>query len=391
VKLFGCSLQNYNSSPINSNERKFIRPFSAFNFPLNHDTLDLSSTTFYLASSSNDNNENNSKDDAMDSAFESLNSLSSDDFGIESKSAISPNGDITNVDKISATPEELKLYSDMYQELESDGEKGIYDRILGDLQGEDSTNNGVQSEVEQDNYATFDTIEERLDAVDSSLLEDADGIGIFGAGIEDLSSTTVDTDINILDSEDTDAFMKKAFEEALDDARRAAPLDNIATDPQSILNDQEMLREINDVFDRANDKLLAGLAEIREEQEAMTRASAAKREKAREFESQRLAEAEGSISRLVDKVKEETEAVQVAMKDLEDAQQQLGDDPLIQAVDLKSAGLVKQGALVGTVLFSLRSFGDFAMLAGPSGQDHLFPAASQAIIAVVCAILFFFL
>ena len=108
-------------------------------------------------------------------------------------------------------------------------------------------------------------------------------------------------------------------------------------------------------------------------------------------ESDRLAEAEGSVTRLVEKVKRETEAVASAMADLEEAKKQLQADPLSQASDLKKAGIIKQGALVGALLFTLRSVGDLSMMTGPDGSSHGVAAAVQGVIALACALYFFFL
>ncbi len=122
----------------------------------------------------------------------------------------------------------------------------------------------------------------------------------------------------------------------------------------------------------------------------MTEASAKSRSDSLKDEEKRLAEAQGSVVRLVDKVKEETVEVEKAMEDLKRAQEELMNDPLMKAADLKSGGIVKQGALVGALLFSFRSFGEVLLLAGPNGADHGVAAAVQAVIALACAAYFIF-
>ena len=108
-------------------------------------------------------------------------------------------------------------------------------------------------------------------------------------------------------------------------------------------------------------------------------------------EEQRLAEAEGSVTRLLDKVKDETLEVEKAMEDLKKAQDQLLNDPLMKAVDVKSGGIVKQGALAGTLLFSFRTLGELFLLSGPNGSEHGIAAIIQGAIAVACAAIFTFL
>ena len=122
----------------------------------------------------------------------------------------------------------------------------------------------------------------------------------------------------------------------------------------------------------------------------MSEKSATKRSERVTDEEQRLAEAERSVSRLVDTVKKETLEVERALADLKEVQGELEDDPLMKAADLKAAGLVKQGALVGTVLFTARALGDLIMIGGVDGSAHATAAAIQGIIALFCAAYFFF-
>merc|ERR1712038_2175313 len=173
-------------------------------------------------------------------------------------------------------------------------------------------------------------------------MDDADGIGqLISDEMDQEQLTAVEL------SQDTDEFMKKALEEALSEARTKSP---DASNPNSILNDAEMMEEINAVFDKANEQLLESIAEIREEQRAMTKANSDARAEAMRLEEERLAEAEGSVSRLVEKVRQETLEVEKAKAELQEQQEKLLDDPLMKMSDLKNAGPIKKGALVGALL-----------------------------------------
>lgn len=123
---------------------------------------------------------------------------------------------------------------------------------------------------------------------------------------------------------------------------------------------------------------------------ALSEESANARKEALKGEEERLAEAQGSVSRLLGKVKEETLEVEKAMVDLQQAQEKLLDDPLMKAADMRSGGIVKTASLAGALLFSFRSVGELILLTGSNGVDHGIAAAIQAVIAVACAAYFFF-
>jgi hypothetical protein len=59
---------------------------------------------------------------------------------------------------------------------------------------------------------------------------------------------------------------------------------------------------------------------------------------------------------------------------------------LSQAAELKKAGIVRQSALVGALLFSFRSIGELIAVAQASGdvEGHGAAAAIQAFIALAC-------
>lgn len=68
--------------------------------------------------------------------------------------------------------------------------------------------------------------------------------------------------------EDPESFMNQAIQEALEEARSMSP-----TEPSSgrkmsdsILDDEEIMKEIEEIFEKGNEKLMASLEEIRKEQ-----------------------------------------------------------------------------------------------------------------------------
>lgn len=96
------------------------------------------------------------------------------------------------------------------------------------------------------------------------------------------------------------------------------------------------------------------------------------------------------MKKMLANVSAETVKVEEAIKDLEEAQASIDKDAVGQLVGLKSGGLVKQGAIVGALLFTVRSFAEgIGFFAGDS--SHLLPAVLQAAVAVVCLIAFRFL
>lgn len=101
---------------------------------------------------------------------------------------------------------------------------------------------------------------------------------------------------------------------------------------------------------------------------------------------ERLQVAQASMEKMLAKVNAETLEVEQAVRDLKAAQEEMSADPLYQ---LKSGGIVKQGALVGTVLFAGRAIGEVLAMTGPNGDVHTLPALIQGAIALVCAAYFF--
>ena len=336
----------------------------------------------------------------MQDAFSSLDDLSSLDLGTPAKSSESKiNLDLASVDvdKIlkeqeeegdGLTQDEVNLYKDMYQEMENDEGDSVYGDILSELSGDVTTTETTDSTPRSTSGKGFGKLE--INSSPTKPLNDADGIGALSSNQDDNEQLTA-----VELSQDTDEFMRRALEEALDDAKiqtQTAGAGSSIVD-ESILDDEEFMKEINAVFDRANEKLIKGVSEIREEQAALTQASADKRDEAILGEEARLKAAEGSVSRLVNKVKEQTMEVEKAVEELKSAQENMmSDDPLFQAADLKKAGLVRQSAVVGAILFSFRTAGElFFVTQGTDVEGHGASAAIQGLIALACgAYLVFF-
>ena len=96
--------------------------------------------------------------------------------------------------------------------------------------------------------------------------------------------------------------------------------------------------------------------------------------------------ARNSVSRIMDRVKNEEEQVQLALTELQKAQAEMNQDPLMKFSDLKAGGTVKQGALVGALLFGLRAVTE--SLAMMDGESHAAAALVQGALAVACAAYF---
>ena len=104
----------------------------------------------------------------------------------------------------------------------------------------------------------------------------------------------------------------------------------------------------------------------------------------------RLSMAEASLEAMLNRVNQETESVQRAVRDLEAAQANM-DSSSDFFIQLKKGGIVKQSALVGMLLFAVRSILDtVSSLSDASSSPGLFTAALiQGGIALACAAIFF--
>ena len=123
--------------------------------------------------------------------------------------------------------------------------------------------------------------------------------------------------------------------------------------------------------------------------EQAERNSKANLEKIEENEK-RMEIAQGNMKRMLEKVNAETKAVEDAVEELKRAQTASEGGIDSQLSGLKSGGLVKQAALAGGLLFTLRSGAEtIAFLGGDA--SHALPALIQGAIAIACIIGFVFL
>jgi hypothetical protein len=107
-------------------------------------------------------------------------------------------------------------------------------------------------------------------------------------------------------------------------------------------------------------------------------------------DEQRLAFAEANMKKMLTKVNEETRNVEEAIAGLKRAQEESEGGLNGQLSSLKSGGLVKQSALAGAFLFTMRAGVD---LVGYLGGDpsFAFPALLQGVLAIICIVGFIFL
>lgn len=139
-----------------------------------------------------------------------------------------------------ADSEEMKLYTEMYNELNK-GELQVYEDILGDLEGV---------------KISEDTREETIRPIDRSSSEDTD----------DISAIYI--------SSKNEEVIDRAIKEALSEARQITNVSEegnyeiIPSDinPRSIREDKELMVQIDALFEKASKELMASAEAIRREQ-----------------------------------------------------------------------------------------------------------------------------
>lgn len=107
-------------------------------------------------------------------------------------------------------------------------------------------------------------------------------------------------------------------------------------------------------------------------------------------DEQRLAMAEANMRKMLTRVNQETRNVEDAIEDLKRAQKDSEGGLDGQLSSLKSGGVVKQAALAGALLFTLRSGVDTIVFLG-GDASHAFPAVLQGALAIICILGFVFL
>ena len=103
--------------------------------------------------------------------------------------------------------------------------------------------------------------------------------------------------------------------------------------------------------------------------------------------AQRLARAESSMVAMLERVNQETAAVEKAVQDLQQAQMDTTNNAG-PAAKLRQGGLPKQAALVGLLLFSFRSIADSIAVMGDSAGSggDMTAALIQGAIALACGV-----
>jgi len=188
-----------------------------------------------------DDAEEEGNEPGMADAFRQLDALASlDDEDKETKQALAAKKIAKPADLGEATgtakeaddipPEkEMKLYKDMVVDLETKKEDDLYEDMITDMGG--STDSISRSAPDLKSGQRKLTVEESTE----SKIPDAE--------------------------QDTEEFMNQALREALEDVRVQNP-----SISQSVLDDREIMKEIEAIFERGNEKLLDSLEEIRKEQ-----------------------------------------------------------------------------------------------------------------------------
>ncbi len=226
----------------------------------------------------------------MAEAFAALDKLTADDFDdLKSLPFSSADGGGKGVGSKEAVnfEQSAKLYMDMQAELSDMGEDGVYNDILDDLASSDEN----AANVKKKDFLSKDEVEETLlgKALDEASLSDADGIGNFDSS---MTLTTADVTNDVLNQDiqpslSMEDFMTKAVQEAVSDisltsskssSSSKAPAEgndegNIQSSPaeiaataQQLLQDEELRQEIEEIFDRAGEKLRAKVEEMKKEQ-----------------------------------------------------------------------------------------------------------------------------
>jgi hypothetical protein len=92
-------------------------------------------------------------------------------------------------------------------------------------------------------------------------------------------------------------------------------------------------------------------------------------------------QAEDSMVKMIGKVNRETAEVERAVEELRKAQDSMDSDPIMQML---TGGILKQSALAGTILFTLRSGADIIAMFG-GDATHAAPALIQGALALARA------
>lgn len=369
-------------------------------------------------SASGDNNEEdddpllNDQREGMADAFAGLDSLNADDF--DDLKPPPSSIDTFSTSNVNAA----KLFMEMQAELSTEGDEGVYDSILGDLSSGDDIdvpNSYMNTAKDGDVTSLTQALDEAVESPSymssttaTSILNDADGLGATDSPTDNTQLTTGDVSNDILTQDikpsmSMDEFISTAMQEAVSEVNEieesysetspstsSGDTAEIAKTAEQLLEDKELRKEIESIFDKAGEKLRLEVEAMKKEQEAVTQSASKRGLEYLESEKQRISEAEESVSRLIQAVASRTDEVQKAMEEVEEARNEAKGDTAVD--NLKRGGIVKQAALVGGLLFGSRAFTETILVFNsPYGNEHFVPAIVQAAITLVCVAYLFFM
>mmetsp|Transcript_25286 Transcript_25286/g.38350 ORF Transcript_25286/g.38350 Transcript_25286/m.38350 type:complete len:258 (-) Transcript_25286:275-1048(-) len=227
-------------------------------------------------------------------------------------------------------------------------------------------------------------LQSKIEDGDESLFQE-----IFDSGDAINDKSNLSSDESIPSDDRIDEMLNKILADSIEKVESTLPGD-LQSGGLNLMEDEEFKEEVGEIFDKASIDLKSALEEIRKEQESFAKDSSAKSaarvELAMKEDQARLERAQASMSKIIEKVNRERAEVEKAVKELEDAQRNSSNDVL---TTFASGGIIKQGALTGTILFTVRSALEmFYVLGGES--SHAIPALIQGALALAFAAYFFF-
>ena len=187
----------------------------------------------------------NDQREGMADAFAALDGISADDFDSYVPASASSGANQVNM-------EEQANFQEIQSEFATRGQEGVYGDILGDLSGDDS----------------------------GPVFNDADGLGATFSPAEEFGTTAdVSNDILMQDIQPSlsmDEFMSSAVQEAVEEIATAGELtgasdvtgrtEDIARTAEELLENEELRREIEAIFDNAGEKLRLEVEAMKREQ-----------------------------------------------------------------------------------------------------------------------------
>ncbi|KAL7529726.1 hypothetical protein ACHAXR_003123, partial [Thalassiosira sp. AJA248-18] len=220
----------------------------------------------------------NDQREGMADAFAGLDGLTADDFDdlrpLSSSSSADSSSAIINPNMEGSAQQ----FMEMQAELSARGEDGLYNDILGDLSGDiaavDAPTSYLNTE-EQDVTGLGQALDET-----AGVIYDADGLGTVDPSTNDPSLTTADVSNDILTQDiqpslSMEDFMSSTLQEAVEEMGVAQELsssseigrtDDIAMTTQELLENEELRKGIEEIFDRAGDKLRLEVEAMKREQ-----------------------------------------------------------------------------------------------------------------------------